>query len=239
MHPKLQPVFQDRRVRRAFAMAIDRDAISASAGQGVWPRADSFIPPGLPGANTGIRPIPYDPPGARKLLADAGFPGGQGFPHLTLVYVQKQLESEAAAAVIRDNLKQNLGIEIDLQAREIAEFIANTGDRETIPFWTAGWIADYPDPQDFLSTLLRTGAPLNHVAYSNQQFDAICDKADAESDMAKRIPLYQQADQIAMDDVAVLPLFYRKQHYLLKTYVKDFRVNVMMPLPHTATRIQK
>lgn len=239
MHQKLQPAFRDLRVRRAFAMAIDRDAISASAGKSVWERADSFIPPGMPGTNTAIRRLPYDPAAARNLLANAGFPGGRGFPKLTLVYVQKQLESEEAAAVIRDNLKQNLGIEVDLQAREAAEFIANTGERETIPFWTAGWIADYPDPQDFLSTLLRTGAPLNHVAYSNPQFDALCDEADAESDMAKRIPLYQQADQIAMDDVAVLPIFFRKQHYLVKPYVKGFQVNVMMPLPHKATRIER
>jgi oligopeptide transport system substrate-binding protein len=239
MHPKLQPAFRDRRVRRAIAMAIDKDAIAVSAGRGVWERADSFIPPGIPGSNGGIRPISYDPAAARKLLAEAGYPDGKGFPHLTLVYVQKQPESEAAAEVIRENLRRNLGIEVDLQSREAAEFIANTGERETIAFWTAGWIADYPDPQDFLSTLLRTGAPLNHVAYSNPAFDSLCDRADALSDMSARIPLYRQADQIAMDDVAVLPLFARKQHYLVKPWVKDFQVNVMMPLPHKTTRIEK
>jgi ABC-type transport system substrate-binding protein len=220
-------------------MAIDRDSISKSAGKGVWERADSYIPPGVPGTNTGIKRIPYDPAAAQKLLAEAGFPNGAGFPKVTLVYVQKQPESAESASIIRDNLKQNLNIEIDLQERDLATFLSNTSDRETIPFWTAGWIADYPDAQDFLSTLLRTGSSLNHVGYSNPQFDALCDKADAESDMAKRIPLYQQADQIAMDDVAVFPIYYRKQHYLIKPYVKDFKINAMMPLAHRTLHIEK
>ncbi len=239
MHKGLQPAFKDRRVRRAITLAIDRDAIAKSAGKGVWERADSFIPPGMPGTNASFKRIPYDPDAARKLLAEAGYPNGKGFPRITLVYVQKQAESADSANIIRDNLKQNLGIEIDLQERELATFVANTGDRETIAFWTAGWIADYPDPQDFLSTLLRSGAPLNHVAYSNPEFDRLCDQADAESDMGKRIPLYQQADQIAMDDVAILPVLVRKQHYLIKPYVKGFQVNVMMPLAHRGTRIEK
>lgn len=237
MHPGLQPVFKKSKVRQAIAMAIDREDIVRHAAHGIWQKAEGFLPPGLAGYDTKTRGSVYDPVQARQLLAEAGYPDGKGFPRLTLVYVEKQPEVADSASIVRDNLKQNLGITIDLQEREAGTFFEDTGTKERIPFWMAGWIADYPDPQDFLSTLLRTKAPLNHVGYSNAQFDALCDQADAEADMNKRIPFYQQADQIATSEVAVLPLYYLKQQFLQKPYVKDLAVNIMQPIPHYKTRI--
>jgi oligopeptide transport system substrate-binding protein len=240
MHPRLQPAFRDSRVRRAFAEAIDRDQIVRIASLGVWTRADSFMPPGMPGCNPGIRKLPHDPAGARRLLAAAGYPGGRNFPRLTLVYVERQPELSAAAQIIRADLQQNLGITADLQEREMTTFFNDTGNQEKVPFFLTGWIADYPDPQDFLSTLLRTGAPLNHVGYSNPKFDSLCDRADAERDMNKRIPDYRQADQIAMDDVAVFPYAFDKQPMLIKPYVRDYAANLLVfMLPHKTTRIQR
>lgn len=238
MHPKLQKEFADVRVRRAFAMAIDREKISKLAYHDACPPAYGFIPPGLAGANPNIRKIPYDPAGARKLLAEAGFPDGKDFPRLTLEHVQKQTEQANAAQIIRDNLKQNLGIEIDIHEHEMVSFFHDTANQEKIPFFLTGWIADYADPQDFLSTLLRTGASLNHQAYSNPTFDRLCDEADTLSDMSKRIPLYQQADQIAMDDVAVMPVVFFNQPVLVKPYVKGAESNLMlMMLPHKKTEV--
>lgn len=240
MHPRLQPAFADKRVRRAFAMAIDRDEVARLAYQGASPRADSFIPPGLLGATPNPPRIPYDPAGARRLLGQAGYPGGRGFPSVTLVFLEKQPEWNAMAQVIRDYLKKNLGITISLQEHEAASFWTDTSDQEKIPFFITGWVADYPDPQDFLSTLLRSGAKLNHVAYSNGRFDALCDRADAELDPKKRAPLYQEADRIAMEEVAVLPLVFYNQPTLIKPRVRDAEHNVMLFfLPHTKTRIQR
>jgi oligopeptide transport system substrate-binding protein len=237
---RIEPVFRNPRVRMAIAQAIDRDEMTRIATSGVWPRADGFLPPGIPGYNAGIRKIPFNPANARKLLADAGFPGGQNFPKLTLVYAQSQPETAAMAQRIREDLKQNLGITIETSEREAATFFTDTSSKENVPFFLTGWIADYIDPQDYLSTMLRTGAALNHIGYSNPQFDALCDKADAESDMAKRVPLYQQADQIAVDDVALFPLTYNIQPILLKPRVKDWPMYLMnIAMPHTTTYIAK
>ena len=141
---------------------------------------------------------------------------------------------------IRDDLKQNLGITVDISEREAGTFFTDTSSKESVPFFLTSWFADYIDPQDYLSTMLRTGAALNHIAYSNPQFDALCDKADAESDMTKRIALYQQADQIAVDDVALLPLTYGVQPILIKPRVKDWPVNLLLTaMPHTTTYIAR
>jgi oligopeptide transport system substrate-binding protein len=238
MHPRLQPVFRDVRVRRAFAMAIDREQISALAYHGSSPAAYSFVPPGMAGSNPNIRKIAHDPVSARRLLAEAGFSGGKGFPQITLEFAQKQREVADAALFVRGDLKKHLGIEVDLREREMGSFFSDTGAGERIPFFITGWIADYLDPQDFLSTMLRTGAPLNHVGYSNPAFDRLCDEADGLSDMAKRIPLYQQADQIAMDEAVIVPLVVFNQPQLVKPYVKNLESNLMLPmLPHRRTEV--
>jgi ABC-type oligopeptide transport system substrate-binding subunit len=142
------------------------------------------------------------------------------------------------AQIIRDNLKTNLGIPVDIQERESATFLADARAKK-LAFHLNTWYADYLDPQNFLSTLLRTGAAVNRVSYSNLQFDSLCDQADRETDMAKRIPLYQQADRLAMSEVALLPTVYPQSAELVKPYVKDREINLMGSLPNRKTDIQK
>jgi oligopeptide transport system substrate-binding protein len=236
---RLQPVFGDVKVRRAIAMAIDRDEISRLAYGGAYPRADGFLPVGVPGHNASIRKLPLDISAARQLLAEAGYPGGKDFPSLTLVYPNNTPELAVVAQRVRGDLQSNLGISIETRERESGSFFNDTGPSERIPFFLTGWVADYPDPQDFLSTLLRTGAPLNHLGYSNPAFDALCDKADAETDMTRRIPLYQQADQICVDDVPLFPLVYGAQPILVKPNVQGWSTNLMnFFLPHYKTSVR-
>lgn len=237
---RLQPLFKDRRVRRAIAMAIDKDDITRIASSNAYPRADCFVPPGMMGHNDKINRIPFDPSGAKKLLAEAGFPGGQGLPQLTLVYAESNPETAAAAQRIRALLKANLGVEIETQEREAATFFRDTGANERVPFYLGSWFADYLDPQDFLSAILRTGAPINHLAYSNPKFDALCDAADSESDQNKRAEMYKQADQIAMDDAAIIPIFHGAQPALISSRVINWKPNLMFPAAqHLTTSIGK
>ncbi len=240
MHQKLQPVFADRRVRQAFALAIDREEVARVAYKSTCQPAYSFVPPGMPGENPGIRRLSYDPAKARDLLAQAGFPGGKGFPSITLYLREKDLEWEGIANLARDFLIKNLGITISLKQYESVQFWHDTSNEEKLPFYITGWIADYLDPQDFLSLLLKTGSQYNHIGYSNPQFDALCEKADVETDPKKRIPMYRLADQIAMDDVAVLPVVFYRQPQLVKPYVKDYKNNLLIFfLPHKTTRIER
>jgi oligopeptide transport system substrate-binding protein len=217
-------------------MAIDRDEIIRVAYHGLAPRADSFLAPGVLGHDPEIPRIPRDPSSARSLLQSAGFPGGRGFPKLTLVYRQQVPEIEATVHLIRDNLKKNLGIEVALQAREAATFFADL-DREAIPFHVVRWLA--LDPHDYLALLLRTGARYNTVGYSNPRFDVYSDRGDAAIPGEARAALYKMADARAMEDVAVLPLNYVVYPYLIKPHVKGLQFNLGGIMPHYRTTISK
>ncbi len=236
MLPQRETAFRDLRVRKAIAMAIDRDEIARVAGRGLWQRADGLLPPGIPGWTKDFKRLPLDPAGSRRLLAASGYPGGRGFPTLVLVYPHDRPERAAAAQLIRDSLKRELGIGVDLQEREQATFISDRR-AEKMAFYMGAWEADYPDPQNFLSTLLRTGTRLNNFGYSNPEVDSLCDRADAETDQAKRIELYRKADQLAMDEVALFPLVYPKSAILVKPNVTGLRINALGFLPQTETTI--
>ena len=238
MHPRLQPVFNNVKVRRAIALSIDKDEIIRVASHGVWTRADDFLPPGVPGSDPNGPKQICDPAAAKKLLAEAGYPDGRGFPRLTLIFTQAIPAWSATSQLIRDQLRRNLGISVDLQERNSATLRSDLLS-ERVAFTIGDWGADYIDPQNFLSTLLRSGARMNFFGYSNPGFDTLCDQADAESDMAKRIPLYQKADRMAMEEVALLPLVYGSARILVKPYVQNWEHNSMSFLPHYRTRMEK
>lgn len=229
-----QPIFAKTDVRKAFALAIDRDSIVRVAYQGVGQRADGFTPPQLLNGQSEPPAIPYDPAQAKALLAKAGFPDGKGFPTLTLTYVQGVDFNTKTAEIARNNLKDNLGITVNLQEREAGQFYQDE-EAGRMSFYLIGWYADYPDVQDFLSTTLLTGASQNHSKYSSPQFDALCRQADVEADPARRGPLYAAADKILMQDVGVLPIAFSQRIFLVRPNVQNWRVNLCSRLPDTLT----
>ena len=234
MNPVAKPVFAKKEVRKAFAMAIDRELIHKLAYKSVqgFDVANGLLPPGMLGAEPSPPPIPYDPAQARQLLAQAGYPGGKGFPTITLITAANGQAIGVACQTIRNNLRDNLGINVVLQEREGAQIIQDE-TAKTMDFFVGGWIADYPDPQDFLSILFTSNAPLNHSSYSNPQFDALCAQADAEPDRTKRGALYAQANKILMEDVGVLPLMLSPRLLIISPKIQNYRMNICTILPFT------
>src|SRR2546430_8896849 len=162
-------------------------------------RAEGIVPPGVPGQDPNFKGLAYDPAKAKQLIAEAGFPDGKGFPVLTITYRQGYKYIEDGALAIRNDLKQNLGIDVAVQQVEWAQFLKQR-ENGTMPCYHLRWAADYLDPQDFVSLMLRTGAKENTIGYSNPEFDRLCDAADVEPDSTKRMDLYRQAQRIAVDD---------------------------------------
>lgn len=230
------PPFKDRRVRQAFAHAIDKDAVIKLALKGTAARAEGIVPPGVLGHQAAFLGLPYDPARATKLLADAGFPGGKGFPKLTVSFRQGYKYIEDAVIAIRGDLKRNLGIECDIQQIEWAQFLKQRTDG-TLPCYHLRWSADYLDPQNFLSLMLRTGSPENTIGYSNPEFDRLCDEADVEPDTAKRLKLYAQAERIAVDDAPWVPIHHLRDVELHKPHLKGLRDSLMGHLPHVTTSV--
>ena len=133
------------------------------------------------------------------------------------------------AQLVRDMLRTNLNITINLQAREAATFYSD-GGKGKMAFYTEGWSAI--DPHDFLSFLLRTGSKYNFTGYSNSQVDRLCDAGDAETDPLKRAEFYHQANQIAIDEVALMPYGYVRGVFLRKPSVTGLQFNIGGIMPH-------
>ena len=217
--------FNDARVRQAFARSIDKQSlVDKVLGRTARP-ADRILPPGIPGSEFPIQSLSFNPDAAKKLLTDAGYPGGRGLGTLTLTY-GKEGDNERVATFLQAQWRDNLGVNVALLPLELAAFsdrlsaMAQAPD-QGLQFYYSVWGADYADPQNFLSQQLHTGVGNNNGHYSNADFDRLADLADITSgDYIKRMKLYNQAEQIAVAEVGWLPLFNPTTNVLVRPYVQ-------------------
>ncbi len=234
MLPSKEPAFAKKQVRQAFLYAIDRDKIMKVANKNVGTVADGLIPPELLAGENQPPHTPYDPAKAKALLAQAGYPNGDGFPKLALFTIEKTPRRKDTCLIIRDNLKNNLGINVSFQTEEAGQYWNDTA-HENLAFYLSGWSADYPDAQDFISTLFMSKASLNHYNYNSPQLDKLCEQGDIEQNVKTRASLYAQANRILADDVGVIPIDYTPRVVLTHTNVKGWRTNLCGLLPHLLT----
>jgi ABC-type transport system substrate-binding protein len=218
--------FDKVKVKQAFAQAVDKKTLIDKVLEGAFVQADTIIPPGMPGYNASAKVQTFDPANAKKLLADAGFPDGKGFPKLKFSINNENPNYSKIAAALQQMWKQNLNVDVQVNTEELAKFNDDLTATQKDPkaasafdFYISVWGADYPDPQNFVSQQLRTGVGNNNGNYSNKDFDTLVDQADVEPNLEKRYPLYQQAEQIALDEVGWLPLYYGKANILLSKKV--------------------
>ena len=217
--------FNDVRVRQAFARSIDKQALADKVlGRAARP-ADRILPSGIPASEFPIQSLSFNPDAAKKLLTDAGYPGGRGLGTLTLTYA-KEGDNERVVTFLQAQWKDNLGVNVTLQPLELAAFSDRLSATTQTPdqglqFYYSVWGADYADPQNFLSQQLHTGAGNNNGHYSNVDFDRLTDLADITGgDYVKRMKLYNQAEQIAVTEVGWLPLFNPTTNVLVRPYVR-------------------
>ncbi len=232
---KLDP-FKDANVRRAFNYAIDREKIVTYTLQGEGrPGIHGIVPPFKGYDAEGVKGYTFDPEKAKKLLAKAGYPNGKGFPKITL-----QINSGGGdrnvqtAEVIQKMLKENLNIDVEIEILQFAQHLEKYETGKAL-LWRAGWVADYPDPENFLNLLYGKNVPedlhekayMNPFRYQSAKFDSIFELALRTIDEQERYELFRQADQVAMDDAAIMPIFYDENTRLLQVYVKNFPANAM------------
>jgi len=230
------PPFDNTDVRRAFNYAIDKESIITYTLQGEGrPALHGVIPP-FKGYNIeNVKGHEYSPEKGKEHLTKAGYKNGQGFPEVILqVNPGGSDKNVRIAEVVQKMLKENLNISVKIEQMQFAQHL-ETIQTGKVLFWRAGWTADYPDPETFLNILhgqhipkdLSTKSYLNAMRYQNPKFDSTVDLAYREVDKAKRYELYRQADQIQMNDAAVIPILYGENTRLLQKYVKNFSSNAM------------
>lgn len=233
MNQRMYPPFRDRRVRRAIAMAIDRERIVRQELGNVNQVAYGIIPPGVPGyREKPSSAIPFDPAGARRLLAEAGYPDPSKMPPLQLSYREYRKDVDIVATAVATQLAKNLGLKVSQRTMEWGAYL-QLWDRGQIAFYHMRWAADYLDPENFLSFMLSTEGPQNTLGYSNPEFDRLCAEADTSMDQPKRLQLYAQAEDIVLQDAPWVPIYFQRDFELISPRVKDLRTSLFGHLPHT------
>ena len=217
-----KPPFDDPRVRRALAMSINKDDVVTVLKAGQIP-AQSLVPPGLPGYPAVEGPA-YDPDGARRLLAEAGYPGGQGFPKARILY--NTLEShKLVAAIVQDNWARELGIEVELTNSEWKTYLKTVNNLD-YDIARGGWIGDYLDPLTFLDLWIEGGGN-NNTGWSSPEYEALLAEAGVEPDPARRLELLAQSEQILNDEMPFIPIYWYVWTELTQPDVKGSVPNLL------------
>lgn len=219
-----RPPFDDVKVRQAFTMAVDREKYVAVVMRGHALPAYGLYPPALPGFNVDLKGLPYDPARARQLLKESKYGGADGLP--PVVYTSSGIGEYIwpGLATLAQMWKQNLGVTITIENLEPNYFLDAIYSGKHGQLLESGWCADYADPENFADALFHSGSPQNNGGYTNPELDALLERARIEQDVAKRIALYQQAEQIIVQDAPVLFTTHSLSYVLVKPYVKGYKL---------------
>jgi oligopeptide transport system substrate-binding protein len=205
----------DPRVRRALSLAIDRRQIVENITRGDQTPASGFTPPGISGYPA-LDLVEHNPMQARELLAEAGFPGGEGFPEFDILYNTDEAHKLVAQA-IQAMWKSELGIDVGLFNQEWKVYLPRQQNLQ-YDISRSGWIGDYPDPKTFLS-MWTTGNGNNNTGWSDPEYDAILQQALQTADPASRFDLLRRAERHLLRAAPVAPIY-----WYTRIYLKDPRV---------------
>lgn len=218
-----RPPMNDKRVRKALAMAIDRNAITETIMRGGEEPAYFLTPPDTAGYTCKTK-VSENVAAARKLLAEAGYPDGKNFPTVEILFNTLQYH-KAIAEALQDMWKKNLNINVVLHNEEWKVYL-DSMHRLNYFLCRAGWNGDYVDPSTFLDMLI-TGGGNNDTGWSNTNYDRLVHFASSTGDRAARYDAYQKAEAILMDEMPIIPLFFYTRPRLIQPCVKGWYPNVL------------
>lgn len=197
--------FVDERVRRAFTLAVDKERIVEKITRAGELPAAGFVPPGIPGYE-GTAGVRFDPTEAARLLAEAGFPGGKGFPLVNYLYSKSEL-NEAIAVELQSMWRETLGVNVNLVRQEWKVYL-NSISLLDYDIARSSWVGDYPDPNTFLDMFL-TGGGNNRTGWSSPEYDSLIASASREADPKRRLEILTQAENLLVQTaMPIAPIYY-------------------------------
>jgi oligopeptide transport system substrate-binding protein len=229
---QLKP-FDDRRVRQAFNYTVNKEAIVQEITQSrhmLYPPATltaiGALPPGMLGYDPELQGYAYDPAKAKRLLAEAGYPDGAGFPAVQLWSVDKAESTKAELAAYQRYLAE-IGVHVDLHFAPDWPTYRAMLEQGKLPMFRLVWYADIPDPDNVLSPLLHSTSPTNRTFYRNPQVDQLLEQARRELDEAQRIALYREVERIVMDDAPWITQHHYVLNFLYQPYVQGVEISLL------------
>jgi oligopeptide transport system substrate-binding protein len=220
-----RPPFDDVAVRQAFAHAIDRTKIADLVLEGTASAAVGILPPGLPDYDPTLEGLAYDPERARALLAGSRYGGPGQMPELTLAVSGTSAHMAPTTRALVAMIEENLGLQITVEQVDWPYFLRDL-NQHRYQMFTSGWIADYPDSQNFLDLLFHGASTQNHMGYQAADVDRLLEQARVEADAARRTALYRQAERRIVEDAPWVPLTHGVSFVLVKPYVEGFTSSV-------------
>ena len=218
------PQLQDKRVRRALGMAIDRKQLVDNITKGGQIPAYTMTPPGTMGYFPEST-LNFDPEAAKRLLAEAGYPNGEGFPPVEILYNTNEGHRKIAVA-LQEMWKNYLNIDIKLLNQEWKVYLAteSAGDYQIS---RGGWIGDYVDPNNFLDMFLCNGGN-NRTGWCNEEYDRlILEVAPSQPSHEQRLKIFQQAETMLLEDMPIIPVYTYTSIKLLHPSVRNFDDNIL------------
>ncbi|VBB08986.1 Hypothetical protein LUCI_4272 [Lucifera butyrica] len=221
--------FDNVKVRQAFALAISREELVKNVIKGGKKPAYAWVAPGLLDPDTGKdfreeggNYAVEDAAQAKKLLADAGYPGGKGLPPVTILYNTSEL-NKAVAEAIQEMWKKNLGVAVGITNQETKVFL-DSRNQGAFQVARASWIGDYADPMTFLDVFRD---PDNDAKYYNPAYNRLVLQAQSTIDQKIRMRDMHAAEKILFDDAVIIPIYYTTQPYVARPYVKGYSWSVL------------
>lgn len=218
----------DVRVRRALTLAVDSEAIVERITQGGQQPAVGFIPDGFLGYEA-VESVFFDPDEARRLLAEAGYPNGAGFPRISILYNTQEAHRRIAEA-IQQMWKRELNVDIGLLNQEWKVYLDSQRTMD-YDISRSGWIGDYMDPITMLK-LWVTGDGNNNTGWGNPAYDAALRESAITADPAARFALLRRAEEILLEELPVLPIYWYTRVYLVSPHVVGWNPTLLDNRPY-------
>jgi oligopeptide transport system substrate-binding protein len=223
----LRPPFNDVRVRRALALSLDRERIVKDVSKGGERPAYTFTPDGMDGFTSESR-IPRDVGEARRLLAEAGYPGGRGFPRVTLLFNTAE-NHRAIAEAIQQIWRRTLDIDVDLYNQEWKVYL-DSMHMKNFQICRSALVIDPYDPYQYLRAF-ESNSGFNDSGWSNPEYDRLLEDGIALSERARRFEKYQEAEAILLRDMPIIPIYFYTHRYLIRPEVRDWSDNLIETPP--------
>ncbi len=226
--------FTDPRVRMAFSKAIDQQSMITNVLKGGQKPAGGLVPPF--GDYRPAKTIGFDPEGARKLLAEAGYPGGEGIPEIEYLTTDKET-SKATAEALQAMWKDNLGVSVRIKQMEWTSYITTMFEKD-YGLAAGGWIGDYLDPLTFLDMWMKDGGN-NRTGWHNEEFEALLKKAGNTGDPGARYRILEEAEALFLSETPILPLFWYTRNYLIHPDVKGWDPLILDNHPYKFLQLER